>query len=302
MCSHSWMLSGLDAREGRPVTRYLILALLIFAPVFLPFSQANASFPAKECNEQEVRDYSYFPRGMRPVHRPPYATRGLPFGAPGLEILSMAPAKVLTRSGKVGFYLRASAESVGGPGWLVESRLSVVDRRGRHQRTLRRRVRTVYKTAKPAAVNLDFKVGGKLGFYRVDIEVYSLAGKGLVSYQDYFRVAKLIVDVRLGLDRDAYRADRNVLLRLENYGTVGVVYGYEFALEVFDGAAWRISPTGIAGWPQPAFGLGLGRAQPCQRFALPSELSPGRYRLIKKYSTTMGASMHPARAAFDVLP
>jgi hypothetical protein len=279
-----------------------MLAVLLLACIGWPAPASAVDFSYKECDPTEIREYSPPLRGMRAVHSPPYQMRDLPFGPPEMEIVPLGLTHLWAGSGEVGYYLDGRDERVKGPDWITESRLVAVDRKGKPQRILRQRVQRVAKAIKLDAIDLGFKVGPRPRFYRVDLEVRGATGKRIASYADYFRVMRRKVDVRLSLDRNSYRPGETVLMRLENYGTIMIGTGFSFALEIFDGTSWRESPAEFY-WPSIGLGLGAGWAQECQSVLLPSDLTPGRYRLTKRYSTSWaGSANRTVRAMFDVQP
>jgi hypothetical protein len=92
-------------------------------------------------------------------------------------------------------------------------------------------------------------------------------------------------------------------MRLENFGTATIYFGYEFDLEILTEGEWLPSSAEPVGWPSVGLGVGGGRTERCQRFRLPADLMPGRYRITKRF-TTKPAGHHEVAAAaqFDVVP
>jgi hypothetical protein len=188
-------------------------------------------------------------------------------------------------------------------GWEVETKLLAVDQRGRIKQILRKRDQWVGTVKKLAAVKLAFRVGKAPTFYLVDATIRNRSGKKLAHYADYFRVMPRRVAVRLGLNATSYRAGEVLLMRLENLSTVGISFGYEFGLDVWDGSSWTASSAVPSEWLGVGLGIGAGQTQQCQRFPLVDDLSPGWYRLTKSFSTSLGGPFsHVARAKFEVVP
>lgn len=286
-------------RRGRRVGRSFLLALVLALIAFGGLSrQANAG---GFCSSSEIREYSPPLKGMQPVPQPPYGSQKLPFGPSGLEILPVDSSHIAIEGGEIGFSMEGSLKEPQALQWDVSSRLSVVDRQGRIQRIVDRRYQRIGRLKVPSEARLAFHVGKLPRFYRVDVTFKDVSGRRLAHYADYFRVMPRRVDVRLGLNAASYRPGQVLLMRLENLGTIGISFGYEFALDVWDGSSWTTSPATPLGWEQVGFGIGAGTVQQCQQFRLPTDMAAGKYRLTKFFATSLaGRASHIARAIFEV--
>jgi hypothetical protein len=238
---------------------------------------------------------------MRPVPQPPYGLQKLPFGPAGLEILPVESSHIAVEGGQIGFYMDGSLEEPQDLRWDVRSRLAVVDRQGRIQRIVDRRHQHVGRLKELSDVKLAFHVGKLPRVYRVDVTFKDWSGSKLAHYADYFRAMPRRVDVRLGLNAASYQPGQVLLMRLEDLGTVGISFGYKFALDEWDGSSWTTSPATPLGWEEIGFGIGAGEAQRCQQFRLPTDIATGKYRLTKFFATSLaGRASQIARAIFEV--
>jgi hypothetical protein len=289
----------MQARKRKGLIRWvLVLAALITVAACW---SSEGAFAAGFCAPTTIREYAPPLKGMRSVNRPPSYPRSLSFGPQGIEVLPIGLGAIAVNGGKVGFYLDGGPDHRQTLDWDVGTSLSSVNRQGRIKRVLRERDQKFREVKTLSAVNLGFVVGSSPRFYRVDVTFRDLSGRTLGRYADYFRVMPRRVDVRLGLDAGTYRAGAAVLMRLENLGTVGISFGYEFALDIWNGSSWAASPAVLPLWPQVALGLGAGLTQQCQRFQIPEDIVPGRYRLSKFYSTSLGGPFsHASSAAFEI--
>jgi len=86
--------------------------------------------------------------------------------------------------------------------------------------------------------------------------------------------------VRLGLSKTAVAPGQKLVLRVENYGTGSVAYGYTYRLTRKTGSSWREVPVG------PFYAARLfaqaGSAGACQEVRVGRKPVPGRYRIEKE--------------------
>jgi len=85
--------------------------------------------------------------------------------------------------------------------------------------------------------------------------------------------------VRLGLSRSEAARGKRLKLRIENYGSESVAYGYAYRLRRKSGSSWREVPVG------PFYGARLftqsASAGRCQEIRIGRKWVPGRYRIEK---------------------
>jgi hypothetical protein len=275
-------------------------ALLLMAGCVVGSAACTESAAAEAfCPPGTIRDYAPPFKKMRPVAQPP-ASGVLPSGAGGLKLRVLGGGVTQIGGGRVGFYLEGPSKHRAKLDAVVHSRLVAVNQRGRPKgpaRVRERRVRTILSRSR---VNLGFGVGGGPQLYRLDVQAREFGGKRLWSYSEYVRVVPRTVKARLGLSAGSYHVGGVVLFRLENVGSAEILFGYEFALEVWNGSAWSLSPGAPDSFEQIGLGIGGGQTARCQRFQLPVDLVPGRYRISKPYSAGLKAPSREARAMFDV--
>jgi hypothetical protein len=257
---------------------------------------AAASF----CAPRTIRSYAPPLKKMRPVARPP-AGGVLPSGAGGVKLRVLGGGITQVGGGRIGVYLEGPSGHRAKLDAVLSSRLVVVNQRGRPMGAARERERRVKTILSPSRVDLGFGVGGAPRLYRMDVQARDFEGMRLWSYSEYIRVVPRTVKARLGLSAGSYNAGDVVLFRLENAGSAEILFGYEFALEVWNGSSWSISPGATDSFEQIGLGIGGGHTERCQRLQLPANLAAGRYRISKPYSARLKGPSREVRAIFDVV-
>jgi len=106
-------------------------------------------------------------------------------------------------------------------------------------------------------------------------------GEAVKSLSEYLVAVKPLLDARLVLGAATYRQSDTVNGRLENFGSVSVTYGADYAFERLESGNWvAVGPPGI--FPAIGFGLPAGEASPCLTFRLPAGSLLGHYRVRKR--------------------
>jgi hypothetical protein len=252
------------------------------------------------CPSAAIRNYGPPLEEMRPVAHPP-ANGALPSGPKTVRLAIRGGSTTHLGGGRIGFLLQNRSGRVVKPRVLIESSIVAVNQRGQNEGSERKVNRRVRNMRSRSTVDLGFVVESAPRMYRVDAQAWDLRGKRLWSYSEYFRIVRRTVEVQLGVSAGSYQAGKVVLFRLENVGSAQIFFGYEFALEMWDGRAWSFSPATPDGFEQVGLGIGGGHSERCQKFQLPADLAPGRYRISKHFSAGLRASSREVRAMFNVV-
>ncbi|MEZ5078404.1 MAG: immunoglobulin-like domain-containing protein [Solirubrobacterales bacterium] len=168
--------------------------------------------------------------------------------------------------------------------WTVRARLSVADSSGTVGREIDSLERDVPRAGNGASFYLDPL--DRAGFYLYEIEFLDQRGEVLGAYSVYFRVfEKRYWKARLSLNAERFQPGSRVWGRVENLGTERVYYGESFLLERWADDSW-VSAQDVFG-ANFGFALWLGNIEPgahgeCNSLELPSDVDPGRYRLVKE--------------------
>jgi hypothetical protein len=138
------------------------------------------------------------------------------------------------------------------------------------------------------------------GIYLVTVVVEDAVGSVLGSYQEYARVVKPRIAVRLSAGASYVAPGGTLNVRLENRGTETVGYGEAYALDRLVKGKWV-----SAGGSGPTFSsqetLVAGTTNGCSRVSIPSRAVPGRYRVRKAIRLLIkSASPRSVTAAFSV--
>lgn len=118
----------------------------------------------------------------------------------------------------------------------------------------------------------------------------------------YVRAMPKRIDARLSLRSTKIMAGTPVVFRVENRGTtlVGLI-GEEFAFERYAENGWVLDPASPQGFPKKALGfVPPGKARFCRSFAIPTEATPGKYRISKKVAVASKARFRVLTAEFHV--
>ena len=231
-------------------------------------------------------------RSVPADHQPPFAPRGVylyPHTSRDQVLLS-------SEAGRVGYTLKIPPRSskLGNPNlprlnWLVTSKLSRVDSRGRTQRLLAWRRARITGPASNGGFGL--KLPGGVGYYRVEIVFRNAAGSQLGRFGDYLRVLRPVTNARLRLSAVSYRPGETISACLENLGTTVVSYGGcvgghgslygEYTIQEFNGSVWKPSHIESPGFcAGVGLGLGPGRAADVGSFKIPADAPAGLYRAL----------------------
>jgi hypothetical protein len=106
------------------------------------------------------------------------------------------------------------------------------------------------------------------------------------------------VSVALVLSAVTYSPGDVLLARLQNRGTAGIYFGYEFVIERWIGSEWITDPSTPVGWPLVGLGLSGGAVGTCERAPLGGVA--GLYRMSKMYSTAIVGPEVAVRTEFRI--
>lgn len=248
------------------------------------------------CGGALLRDY-LAPLKRMPKLRSP-STGQVGFGPSNL--LLKASRRLIVGEGEIEYWLSLQKPKPSVRlNWIVTATLTRVNARGRAVEMVgrsRRHVGSVDRSDFPGA---RFEVGGEPATYRLIVAFRSDTGDRLGYYGFYYRAVLPTHDLRLGLNAGSYRPEQTVFARVENLGTVRVSYGAGYAIQRFEGSAWRKAPESPGRFIKPLYNVAPGMASGrCHGFWIPPTMPPGRYRMSK----VVWSPESPLTAEFDVLP
>lgn len=141
-----------------------------------------------------------------------------------------------------------------------------------------------------------------LGVYRVDLELRNRNGGLLGRYGQYVRVMRPETHARLVIDNAPVQPGDEMAFRVENLGTnpIGLI-GEDYVLERYWAGGWKRDPASPSAFTRQRLGPVLaGSAGFCRTFAIPSDISPGLYRISKRIATVGRSRARMLRAPFQI--
>jgi hypothetical protein len=267
-----------------------VVAGLMVLPSLILTLPSTASVPAKSgesdsplhrwCDGSTLVDYQRPLRKMRsrfPLPSPSRA-RARP---PGLSVATSGP--ILVGPAKVGFWAFSDEKERSGRGWTATTTLWVVTKAGKPSRKIASRRQGLTHLLRGA--NESKRLGGFLiprghGYYRLDIE-FERFGTRVSRYGEYIRALPRRENVRIGILQPAIKAGEKLTWRVENYGTLGISFGFGYEIQRYENDGWVADPITPDGFTGVGFFMGPGLAAPCQSLAIPPNQSAGRYRIVK---------------------
>lgn len=241
----------------------------------------NAKLDSEGCRYPSLVDYGAPLRRMAPIHRPPGPNRQLPHAPRGVT-LEVAVSTVQTGRALLALAVNSKSNRAG-LGWTVDSRLSKVRKSGAVVAVLRskRQRLNAIQVSHPELSSMEFAVGNRPGFYRMDSTLFDSSGRRLGSYAEYFRVLKPRTKVRESVSPTVAHGGDVLVTSTENFGTTSIGLGNGWAIERYEDGEWvvdPVTPKGFAGIGIFIFG---GVAYECHHPRLPTDMSPGQYRFHK---------------------
>jgi hypothetical protein len=104
---------------------------------------------------------------------------------------------------------------------------------------------------------------------------------------------------RIAVERDGVAPGEAAFARVEA-GRDGATFGAEYAVERFVGGGWERVPDGPRAFIQVELTLGPGESGYCNRYAVPDDAPPGRYRFSRDLGEGEAAPKRPRHAEFRV--
>jgi hypothetical protein len=119
--------------------------------------------------------------------------------------------------------------------------------------------------------------------YLFSVEALNDRGEVEDTLLSLIEVPEQQLNARLYTDNESYHANEKVTLHLENFGPTALFFGLDYALEVYEGGAWRaLRFDNVA---VPALGISLSPGETYdQTLALAEKLPPGLYRAVKRFN------------------
>lgn len=258
-----------------------LLTVMVFACSSVASSASGSSLTTSECHDGKVLDYGAPLRRMQPPsHGPPVGS--LPF-LPGGLYLDGLDSTAMVGPTRVGFVLGGeSGRGEENSGWEARSTLTAVRAGGATSRVVGKKQQSVDPVISGAVDSMNlamFRLPARKAFYR--LKVVLQRGSETHAYWEYYRVLPRQVDLRLALSSASPAPGEKLTWRLENFGTLPVFYGLEYAIERFDGSQWVVDRLTPEGFPAVGFLMGAGNASECQSLQLPATMPAGLYRLSK---------------------
>jgi hypothetical protein len=174
-------------------------------------------------------------------------------------------------------------------GWLVTAQMVALDSTGQVSEEIAHGHITIARIDDAYQPSLNLKIPDRVGFYRYDVQIADSAGNLLGSYSEYLRVIPSSVRARLGINGHRFRPGGVVATRPEEIGTAGISFGEDFQVQRLSEGAWRryppMTPNAWAAWL--GF-VGPGSAGRCSSFRIPPGTRRGRFRVVKRVSTSVG--------------
>jgi len=216
-------------------------------------ARSEAPKVPRYCRSPLVRDFSRPPRVFPQQHLIPVST-ALTFGPPNVEFyeaFDLPGRRLLVEGDRFGYRLARLTGGKARLDWLVTGRLLSVDRDGR-----------------PVSRIDDLRK-----------VVQDSVGRRLDSYTEFIRRLPPTVDARMGTQKASYATGETLRARVENMGTTEVRFGAPFRVERLEGEEWtRVGPARHV-WPRYLAFLRAGGASSCITFRIPSQFTPGKYRI-----------------------
>jgi hypothetical protein len=212
--------------------------------------------------------------------------------------------RLVATGGKVGYelFLRPGA-ATGHPRWRVNASLARFHPRQNLHVFLdgiSRQVRTIHPDR---GMHFLFEVPDKPAYYFVSAFFTSPNGRrAFGNFRLYFKVIPATNKARLSLDAHSYSRGQTVFGRIENHGTVPVLYGAPYRIERYDGVFWTPAPESPKDFILPLYGASPGESgSECSPFAIPPSMAPGRYRMVKEVQFGH-SNPEILTAEFDIAP
>lgn len=251
------------------------------------------------CQGTVGREFLRPARELPKLHRLPDSGR-LPFAQGDVAVSSTFPEGIVLRGAYFGLVL--SAEKVDTVDWNIEGEVDRLSQKGRIRGRPSRHTWSI-KTigADSGERRIGFSQNTKFGLYKAEFTFRSSADQLLGSYAEYFRVVPRQVAARIDLRSDQLTPDSRLYLRLENRGTVPLLYGYDLRIERWSGNAWEMDPATPDSWTLEGVGLGPGAIGSCESVSLGSPLL-GSYRASKEVGTLSNSRrVWSVRAYFQIV-
>ncbi len=116
------------------------------------------------------------------------------------------------------------------------------------------------------------------GTYLRTLTFYSVGGKKLRSFGDYFRVMAPEFAVQLGRSSDTYSRGQVATFCLENVGTEPVMFGERYEINRFSGSEWVPVDFGTGVFSSVAIVAAPGVASRAWSVPIPDSAPDGLYR------------------------
>jgi hypothetical protein len=279
----------------------VIVAVMTFVLAALPALASAAGLPM--CHRRYAHDYAAPLAQMPPAHALPEGE--LPFGPRNLSVHTIGTTHVVLSGSRLGFRFagKNAPHRVIELGWRVKATAWAVDADGHTLRRLGSTGWHVDRIRDLDKLQLAFPAT-RPGFVRVDVRVATLAGRSLGSYRDYFRVLKRTNEVRIATDRPSVRPGETIVGLLENPGAGEIDTKRALTVERLAAGTWEVvpqppSPLSIKDW---SWLIAPGEVSRCNRFDVPVDAAPGRYRFAAKVNEANTRKKVTVTGGFEVTP
>jgi hypothetical protein len=253
------------------------------------------------CADKLAVDYSLPLQSLPPVPRPPRSGR-LWFEPERVTLYSVANGAIRSLGDYFGYALAVNGPD-GPPLFNLEVRTEFrrMHRNGEEGPVIRERRRILKGRKNGDELDFSLRLSGGTGLFRYRIEFARPGGPHLATYAEYVRVLRPHFAPLLKLSKASYRVGEQVLLQVQNRGTIEMMYGSDVTVERLTDGEWMQNPFGNAPVQRRAALLSAGRASRCYQLQIPNQTLAGRYRVSIVASSRR--SKHPRRvyASFDVV-
>lgn len=258
---------------------------------FLSWLSASPARAGELCETEVVYNY------RKPLERLPELRQipshgKLPFGPAGLFLAGRDQGSLMPLAETdIGFTLvRERSASVEARrkrrfNWLVTAKLARLNTDGQVSALgWRQKHLTSLRTGRKVPFRLPFP--GEMGLYRLEIVFRDGAGKRLGRFGEYFRLLHPTKpNRRLTLNGDSFLPGETVTARAAEISFGWLALHDTNSIEINDGTTWKtapINPSQLSLLVAYLIGPGEATAEPCWKFSIPSDASPGLYRFVVK--------------------
>jgi len=232
----------------------------------------------------------------------------LPFGPPGLVLDHYrVDDAYLPGIESAGYRLRSTAKRARRVNWVVTMKILNVDSEGKSGALLNLDRERIGRIAPREKFGFRVYLTSAPGLYRTQIVFRNRRGKLLGRFGEYFRILAGQYQAALVIDDPILSPGEVLDPRLDN-GAARLQFGLGAPIERLEADQWVPAPFGNGPVPELALFLEPGASARCWPTTIPTDASPGHYRvgLSLTYQTRTGRSPLGGSASptveFEIVP